>query len=77
MTSQINYPAARERLIGASDDAAVLSAFDRVAEAERQDDEGVKDAALGGFLAETRRLGLSLDWIFFGAGKPHMKGEDA
>lgn len=66
------HAAARERLVGATDDAAVLEAFDRLTEtAARGDDERTHEG-LGVFLEEAQRHGLSLDYIFCGAGRPYQ-----
>lgn len=77
MDSATFYAAARERLAGVTDDAAGLTAFDQLAERAAEGDDDRTDAALGSFLRETRRLKLSLDYLFCGAGEPHMKWEDA
>lgn len=76
MTSATFYADARKRLIAVTDDAAVLAALDRMAESAGGDDRET-DAALGVFLREAARLNLSLDYIFCGAGEPHMRWERA
>lgn len=77
MISQAFYANARERLVGVTDDSAILDAFDRLTERAAEGDDERTDEALGVFLREVQRLGLSLDYIFIGSGKPHTSWQAA
>ncbi len=63
--TRIDYAAARERLASVTTDPAALAGLDRIRESGDLDDA---------FMAVVVREDISLDWIFLGEGKPHMKG---
>ena len=64
MTS-IDYVAARERLASITADPAALAGMDRIRETGDLDDA---------FMRAVVELDISLDWLFLGEGKPHIKG---
>lgn len=77
MASVALYRSARARLAGATDDQKALAAFDRVVAAAGAGRPAQENAALDAFISEAGRLGLSLDYIFIGSGKPYVRCEAA
>ena len=84
MTTTIDYDAARARLSSITTDPAALASFDSMVESETAGDGEAFDDdarmtrwndAMGGFLKNTLRLNISLDYLFGDRREPFMAME--
>ncbi len=84
--SSFSYDDSRKRLQAITTDAAALASFDRMRKSEAAGDaDAFNDQAritcwndaMGGFLADTARLNISLDYVFGGRREPFLSPEGA